>query len=97
MMAKRFGRASEEAWHIMTVREEKISKGYNKTSGRVMFPSTHDLFDFPYIEEAYMTVLSKLLESGNSVLVTTKPRINVIRKIVSSFFDSKENLQFQFL
>jgi len=61
-----------------------------------MFPSSHDIFDFPQIEEACFTVLAKLLESGNDVLVTTKPRIKVIQKINRLFSQYKERLQFRF-
>jgi len=95
-MAKRFGRATEETWRIMEIRRDAINKTYSKLSGRVMFPSSHDIFDFPQFEEACFTVLSKLLESENEVLVTTKPRINVIRKIDKLFSRFKKNLQFRF-
>jgi len=96
MMAKRFSRATETAWHNMTVRQESVEKNYGKMSGRVMFPSSHDIFDFPQIEKACFTVLSKLLESENNVLIATKPRINVIKKIDQLFSEYKNQIQFRF-
>jgi len=61
-----------------------------------MFPSSHDIFDLPQIEEACFTVLARLLESKNNVLIATKPRINVIRDIDRLFSKYKEYLQFRF-
>ena len=94
--ANRFGRATEKTWHIMKIRRGTVNKTYRKLPGRVMFPSSHDIFDFPQIEEACFTVLAKLLKSGNDVLVTTKPRIKVIQKIDRLFSIYKERLQFRF-
>jgi len=96
MMAKRFGRTTEKTWHNMTVRQEAIVKDYRKLSGRVMFPSSHDIFDFPQIEKACFTVLAKLLRKKNNVLIATKPRINVIRDIDRLFSEYKEYIQFRF-
>jgi DNA repair photolyase len=96
IMAKRFGHATEKTWEIMRIRSEVVAKNFSKLSGRVMFPSSHDIIDIPDVEEACFTVLYKLLESGNDVLVTTKPRFNVIRKIDEKFAQYKEKLQFRF-
>jgi len=96
IMAKRFGRATEKTWRLMKIRREAIHKTYRKLPGRVMFPSSHDIFDFPHIEEACFTVLKKLLESGNDVLLTTKPRMNVIQKVDRMFSMHKKRLQFRF-
>ena len=75
MMAKRFGRATDETWKIMKINPASVNKKYGKKSGRVMFPSSHDITDDPKIEVACFTVLSNLLESGNEVLITSKPLI----------------------
>src|SRR5208283_3104772 len=69
IMAKRFGRASEDTWKTMTVRKEVVGQHFRKFPGRVMFPSSHDIVDIPEVEHACFEVLAKLLESGNSVLV----------------------------
>ena len=96
IMAKRFGRASENTWKIMTVRKNALTQQFRKFPGRVMFPSSHDIVDIPEVEDACFNVLAKLLERGNSVLVTTKPRISVLRKIDELFSDYKDKLQFRF-
>jgi DNA repair photolyase len=61
-----------------------------------MFPSSHDILNIPQIREACFRVLAKLLESGNQVLVTTKPRFSVIQDIDHLFLRHKELLQFRF-
>lgn len=96
VMAKRFGRATEKTWKLMRVRSDVVTKDFGKFSGRVMFPSSHDIIDIPEVEEACFTVLHKLLKSGNTVLLTTKPRINIIRKIDEKFAPYKKRLQFRF-
>jgi hypothetical protein len=53
----------------MKVRNEAVAKDYPRLDGSVMFPSTHDIFDFPEIGESCFIVFEKLLKSGNNVLV----------------------------
>lgn len=95
-MALRFGRATDETWKIMTVNQAKVNKNYTKKPGRVMFPSSHDIIDDPVIEDACFVVLSNLLENGNDILVTTKPRFSVVKKIISKFSNFKDSIQFRF-
>lgn len=96
IMAKRFHRSSGQSWVNMTIRESVFCKRFKKRPGRIMFPSTHDLFEVSPFKEACLTILERLLESNNEVLVTTKPRMAVIREIVDRFGDYKEMMQFRF-
>jgi len=96
LMAKRFGRATNNTWKKMIIREDVVNSKFRKFSGRVMFPSSHDIFDMPDYEDACFTVLENLLTSGNEVLVTTKPRLAIIKKIDREFSDYKEQIQFRF-
>lgn len=95
-MAKRFGRTNEETWSRMEVRTEVVKKSYKKYSGRVMFPSTHDIIKDSIYEEACFIVLEKLLKSNNHVLITTKPSYPIIQKINKNFSDFRDNIQFRF-
>jgi len=95
-MARRFGRSTERTWGEMRIRQESVKKSYAKLEGRVMFPSSHDLFDFPRFKEACFVVLTKLLESGNNVLLTTKPRLRIVQEIHDCFERRREQLQFRF-
>jgi len=95
-MAKRFGRATEKTWGFMKVRQKAVARSYRKLPGRIMFPSSHDIVSIPEIERACFEVLSKLLETGNNVLVTTKPRLEIIQKIGERFSEYRDHLQFRF-
>lgn len=96
VMAKRFGRATERTWKVMKVRPEMVAKNYSKRRGRTMFPSSHDIIDIPEVEDACFSVLSNLLENGNDILLTTKPRLKIIQRINKQFMKFKEQLQFRF-
>jgi len=96
IIAKRFGRATDRTWQHMKVRREVIKRSYRKMRGRVMFPSSHDIIDIPRIEKACFTALKRLLENGNNVLITTKPRYTIIKKIDELFSNYKEHIQFRF-
>jgi DNA repair photolyase len=95
-MAKRFGRATLKTWQNMVIRDDVVTQNFRKFSGRVMFPSSHDLFDLPEYEDACFIVLNKLLESGNDVLITTKPRLAIIKKIEKKFSRYQDQIQFRF-
>lgn len=96
IMAKRFNRIADQTWANMILRKEVLNKNLKKRSGRVMFPSTHDIFDISPFKEACFIVLKKLLNSGNSVLITTKPRFVVIQDIDQQFKTYKKQIQFRF-
>jgi hypothetical protein len=61
-----------------------------------MFPSSHDIIDTPRIKSVCFALLRKLLEAGNNVLITTKPRITIVRDIVEQFEPYKSQIQFRF-
>ena len=96
MMAKRFGRRTDGSWKEMEIREDIIHKSFKRLPSRVMFPSTHDIFSFSPYKEACFTVLRKLLQSGNEILVTTKPRLTIIQEIDHQFVGYADQIQFRF-
>lgn len=96
MMAKRFGRSTDETWGNMEINNKAVDRNYGKFNGRVMFPSSHDIIDLPEIKEACYSVIQKLLGAGNELLVTTKPKLSVIREIINQFHSFKKQLQFRF-
>jgi DNA repair photolyase len=96
LMAKRFGRCREDTWKYMVVNNSAVERKYGKLKGRVMFPSSHDIIDKPEIQEACFIVIEKLVEAGNDVLITTKPRLSVTGDIIERFYPFKEQLQFRF-
>lgn len=96
MMAKRFGRCTEDTWKNMEIRAQVVEKTFHKYDGRVMFPSSHDIVDIPEIKDACFTVLEKLLSVENEVLVTTKPSLSVTKDIIENFQKYQPQLQFRF-
>jgi DNA repair photolyase len=96
VMAKRFGRETDESWKDMKVSNDILHSNFKKRKGRIMFPSTHDIFDISPYREACLDVLSKLLENGNEVLITTKPRLAIIKQITQEFNCYKDQIQFRF-
>jgi DNA repair photolyase len=96
MMAKRFGRATDDNWKEMTVNSNAVSRNYGKYHGRVMFPSTHDITEDASVLKACIEVLKKLLTAGNEVLVTSKPKLSIIKLIIKEFTEYREQLQFRF-
>ena len=96
IMSNRFRRSTSLTWKNMKIRNNILKKRFNKRPGRVMFPSTHDIFDFAPFKEACFAVLGNLLVSNNDVLVTTKPRFTVVKEIVETFGCYKDHIQFRF-
>jgi len=96
MMAKRFGRATEETWKEMKIRHDIVNKKFRKYNGRVMFPSSHDIIDIPEVKEACFHVIGRLIKAGNEVLITTKPRLSIIKAISKKFSLNKSQMQFRF-
>src|SRR3972149_6068470 len=80
MIAKRFGRCTEETWKDMKIQHKMVEKNFRKFNGRVMFPSSHDIIDNPEIKSACFIVIEKLLEAGNELLITTKPKFSIIKE-----------------
>lgn len=96
IMAKRFGREKENTWRSMKIREDVAKKSFKRLPGRIMFPSTHDIFEFSPFKEVCFAVLKKLLESRNEVLITTKPRFSIIKAINHEFGSFMKQIQFRF-
>lgn len=94
-LALRFGQITKpEDWATPQVREKNVKKHYKKEAGTVMFPSTHDIL--PEMIEPCVTVLRKLLEAGNDVLIVSKPHLECIDRLCSEFKDYKDHILFRF-
>ncbi|MHA1195162.1 MAG: radical SAM protein [Promethearchaeota archaeon] len=95
-MAIRFGRKTKHTWKIMEVREKDVKKHFRKRNGRFMFPTSHDITGGANIIEACLTTLKHILEPGNEVLITTKPRFEAVKRICEDFRKYKKQIQFRF-
>ncbi|MFX1340771.1 MAG: radical SAM protein, partial [Promethearchaeota archaeon] len=93
-MAIRFKRKTKESWKTMELNEDKLSLNFKKRKGRIMFPSSHDIT--PEFKEECFLILKKILDAGNSILITTKPHFDVIKDICKKFEQYKDVIQFRF-
>lgn len=101
-IAKHYKRCIEETWKDMEINWNAVKKGYGRVRKEgsqphdIMFPTSHNIIiDEPYFS-ASITVLKKLLESGNTVLVTIKPFLNVVKKLCEIIQNYKKMLTYRF-
>ncbi|MHA1726195.1 MAG: radical SAM protein [Promethearchaeota archaeon] len=95
-MAIRFGRKKEDNWKIMEIRTHDVEKKYRKRKGRFMFPTAHDITDDPKILDVCIKVIRNVISPGNSILITTKPRLSVVKMICEEFKELRDLIQFRF-
>lgn len=95
-IAKRFGRCKEGTWRDIEIRQDVVNGTFRKYPGRVMFPSSHDIVDESEAKDACFVVIRKLLEAGNEVLITTKPKPAIVREMTERFYPFKSQMQFRF-
>jgi len=81
-------------WSKMKIRQHDVKKGRKIRKGLVGFPSTHDIF--PSNIDAYLTVLEKLLQAGNEVLIVSKPHLDCIKQICEGSQPFKDKILFRF-
>jgi DNA repair photolyase len=85
---------SKDEWKSPQVREKEVKKSRKKESGTVMFPTTHDIF--PEMLDPCVTVIRKLLEAGNDVLIVSKPHLECIKRLCQEFTEYKSKILFRF-
>lgn len=92
-MAIRFKRKTPDTWKNEAPVDMR-GRSYRKRDGVVMIPSSHDIT--PGNVSIAVVVFSKLLSSGNELLVVTKPHYACIKRIVDSFLENKSQIRFRF-
>lgn len=93
-MAIRFERKSISTWKDEELRQNDLMKNISIKNKLVMFPSSHDITP-KYLNES-ITIIKKLLDSENKVLIVTKPHFECIKKICQSFEKDKKSILFRF-
>lgn len=93
-MAIRFKRRTSETWKDSELRQKDIDRTYRKRPGRTMFPTSHDIT--PKNMEHCLVVLMKLLETGNDVLIVSKPRIECVKLLCGDLDRFKSQIVFRF-
>jgi DNA repair photolyase len=92
--AFRFERVEPGKWGDERVNKRALEKGYGKRKGTIMFPTAHDIT--PDNLSHCKTVLSKMLEAGNDVLIVSKPHLVCIRDLCEALKEFKDQILFRF-
>jgi len=82
---------SPEEWTKMTPYKQEKPR---KIEGRVMYPSSHDIF--PEHIEKTIAVLKAWLAEENDILIVSKPRFEVIERLCKELTEHKEHIVFRF-
>ena len=78
-MAIRFKRVTASSWKHPRLRQHDLDRCFIKRSGRIMFPTAHDITDQNI--DACLTVLSRMLAAGNDLLIVSKPRLSCVKRL----------------
>lgn len=93
-MGIRYNRNTTINWKDEVVRERELLKSIQKYKGMVMFPSSHDITQ-EHLNESII-ILQNILNSGNQVLIVSKPHLECIQRICEAFTDYKVKILFRF-
>ena len=93
-MSAQYKRAAAKNWSAPAMRHKEVSKRYPKRKGTIMFPTTHDITGSNLAE--CLAVLKKMLETGNDVLVVSKPHLKCVKALCKELKDYKAQILFRF-
>lgn len=93
-MAARFKRRERDFWQEEVLTPNAFITKTPKRTGVVMFPSTHDIT--PANVHDYLRVAKSMLATGNQLLITSKPRLEIIKLLVRELEPWKEQILFRF-
>ena len=75
-------------------RTKKSYEKARKLKGQIMFPTLHDIL--PEHMDETVDYLTRWLQQGNKILITTKPRLECIKRLCKDLADYKEQITFRF-
>jgi DNA repair photolyase len=93
-MVPRHGCMDIKNWDTPVIKSGVLKKGFRKRKDMIMFPSCHDIH--PDNLNDSVTILKKLLEPGNDVLIVSKPHRNCIKLLCKQLSIYKEKILFRF-
>ena len=92
-MAIRFKRKDNISWRI-EIPVCLDNKSFGKRPGRIMLPSSHDIT--PDNIDIAEIVIDKLINSGNELLIVTKPNYECIERIIKLTKKNKSKISVRF-
>jgi DNA repair photolyase len=93
-MAIRFKRATPASWGRPRLRQHDLDRGFTRRSGRIMFPTAHDI-TARNLDEC-LSVLSRMLAAGNDILVVSKPRLQCTKRLCEELARYRRQIVFRF-
>jgi len=93
-MAIRFKRATPSSWKRPRLRQHDLDRSFTRRSGRIMFPTAHDITD-QNIDEC-LTVLSRMLAAGNNLLIVSKPSLSCVKRLCGELATYRAQIVFRF-
>ena len=81
-------------WKEVTINEKAVKMNRGKKEGTIMAFTTHDIV--PSNVNEVITVLKKVLEDGNFVLIVSKPNFECIKKLCVELMPWKSQILFRF-
>ena len=93
-MAIRFKRMSAASWKHPRLRKHDLERGFTKRAGRIMFPTAHDITERNL--ENCLSVLTRMLEAGNELLIVSKPRLACITRLCDELAPYRSQIVFRF-
>ena len=93
-MAIRFKRATPVSWKQPRLRQHDVDRGFTRRSGRIMFPTAHDITD-QNIDEC-LAVLGRMLAAGNDLLIVSKPRLACVERLCEELAPYRTQIVFRF-
>jgi len=95
IFALRFGRITDpDEWKDMKPNKKVINANYRKREGRIMFPSAHNIT--PNNFDDCIIVLKKLLQSGNEVLIVSKPDLQCTLSLLKILQPYKSQVELRY-
>ena len=91
--ANRFKQRTRSEWDREELTKKALIPSYPKRKGVVMFPSAHDIT--PFNLDAYIRVARLILQSGNQLLIVSKPRIDCISTLITALSGFKDQILFR--
>jgi len=93
--AKRFKWLDDvKNWEKIKLIPRRLIEKPRKIKGRIMFPSTHDIF--PEFIDDIVKYLRGWLEVGNEILIVSKPHLECIQRICDDLGEFKDQIIFRF-
>jgi DNA repair photolyase len=93
-MAIRFKRATPASWKRPRLRQRDLDRGFTRRSGRIMFPTAHDITE-KNIDEC-LSVLGRMLAAGNDLLIVSKPRLSCVKRLCEELAPYRAQIVFRF-